>query len=121
MNSLPDPLNGSSDVRPTPPAPKLPAPPADDFADAPAPPGKRISTGLVWRAFRRYWWQVVVLWAIGSAALTTLAYYTVKPTYDAVAQVRVEPGEQSLYANKNTTPIEFAEFKETQVASVTSP
>lgn len=101
------------------PAPEPDDDPADASAAGPARP--KISAGLVWRACRRHWWQVGLLWAIGSAALMSLAYYVVKPTYDAVAQVQVEPGEQSLYASKNITPLEFAEFKETQVATVASP
>ena len=39
----------------------------------------------------------------GSAALMALAYYKVKPTYDAIAAIRVEPGEQAIYA-QSTQP-----------------
>ncbi|WP_406701326.1 polysaccharide biosynthesis tyrosine autokinase (plasmid) [Singulisphaera sp. Ch08] len=126
MNNLPEPFDGSLNLRPVPET-SVYANSASDFDDesadvsASSGTGNRVSVGLVWRAFRRYWWQVLVIWGMGSAALVTLAYTVIKPTYDAVARVRVEPGEQSLYTSKNTTPLEFAEFKETQVASVTSP
>jgi len=92
-----------------------------EYAENSASPGKSITPGLVWRAFRRHWWQVALLWGIGSAVLVAVAFQVIKPTYDALARVRVEPGEQSLYTSKSATPLEFAEFKETQVASVTSP
>ena len=68
------------------------------YAEPAGPPTQRINARLVWRAFRRHWWQATLLWAAGSAALMTLAYHKVKPTYDARSLlVRIEPGEQSLF------------------------
>jgi succinoglycan biosynthesis transport protein ExoP len=121
MSTLPDPFDGSLHRRPVSEVAASHPEYDDESMDAPAGPSKRISAGLAWRAFRRHWWQVVLLWGIGSAALMVMAFNAIKPTYDALARVRVEPGEQSLYTSKNATPLEFAEFKETQVASVTSP
>src|SRR5262249_21711688 len=104
MNALPQPFGGSLNVRPV---PEVPAPHAehdDGIPGAPDSPGKKISAGLVWRAFRRHWWQVLLLWGIGSSALAAAAFHMIKPTYDALARVRVEPGEQSLYTSKHGTP-----------------
>lgn len=117
-SSDPQPLEGPAGSWPPPVQPRSFEPDDDDGMDSAR---TRISAGLVWRAFRRHWWQVGLLWVVASSGLAMLAYYAVKPTYDAVARVQVEPGEKSVYADKNTTPLEFAEFKETQVASVTSP
>lgn len=121
MSTLPEPFDGSLNPRPASEAAAAHLDFDDEFLEAPAAPRKTISAGLVWRACRRHWWQVGLLWGIGSAALMMMAFHAIKPTYDALARVRVEPGEPSLYTSKAATPLEFAEFKETQVASVTSP
>jgi capsular exopolysaccharide synthesis family protein len=64
----------------------------------------------------------MLLWVAGSSALMALAYYKIKPTYDARAQVRIEPGEQSLSTKgDNAGTGGFAEDKGAQVASITSP
>ena len=49
-----------------------------------------------------------------------LAFSKVKPTYAAIAAIRVEQGEQGMYA-RSLSPTDFAEYKETQVALITSP
>jgi capsular exopolysaccharide synthesis family protein len=90
--------------------------------DESAGTGRKVSLRLVWRAVRRHWWQAFLLWLSGSSALMALAYHKVKPTYDARARVRVEPGEQSLITKEGKTRAgDFTEFQQTQVASVTSP
>lgn len=105
--------------------PKMPAPAADfdddySYGDPSASPRKKFSVGMAWRAFRRYWWQALILWAVGSAGLVTLAYYRVKPVYEAVAQFRVEPTED-IFNTKNFNQAVFAEYRTSQVTLVTSP
>jgi capsular exopolysaccharide synthesis family protein len=93
----------------------------DDYAYAdPGQPRKKFSARMAWRAFRRYWWQALLLWAVGSAGLVTLAYYRVKPVYEAVAQFRVEPTED-IFNTKNFNQATFAEYRTSQVTLVTSP
>ncbi|HEU5423602.1 MAG TPA: polysaccharide biosynthesis tyrosine autokinase, partial [Nitrolancea sp.] len=58
--------------------------------------------------------------AVGSAGLITLAYYRVKPVYEAVAQFRVEPTED-IFNTKNFNQATFAEYRTSQVTLVTSP
>jgi len=62
----------------------------EDYAEAPAPSTKRVSLRLVIRAVRRHWLIALILWTLSSAGLAALAYYKVKPTYDAFTHVRVE-------------------------------
>ena len=124
MNTLPEPLGDSLKHRLPQEIPSYGGyhtDPEEEGGDSRSEGTKLLSVGLVWRAFRRHWWQVGLLWILGSTALATMAYRRIKPTYDAMARVQVEPGEQSLYTSKSATPLEFAEFKETQVASITSP
>ncbi len=102
------------------------APAAHDLlvgaADAGEPQGsgRKITLRLVGRALRRHWWQAALVWVIGSIGLMCLAYVKVKPTYEARARIRVEPGERALFVQTSGTS-EFAEYKETQVAAITSP
>ncbi|MDR3638951.1 MAG: polysaccharide biosynthesis tyrosine autokinase [Isosphaeraceae bacterium] len=93
----------------------------DEYAYAEqGPPRKKFSAHMAWRAFRRYWWQALCLWVVGSAGLVTLAYYRVKPVYEAVAQFRVEPTED-IFNTKNFNQATFAEYRTSQVTLVTSP
>jgi len=96
----------------------------EEFGDVQGTSNSRtkISLRLVWRAFRRHWWQILLLWSLGSALGMFMARSRIKPTYEAVARVRVEPGEQSLYTAKNSGAlIDYSEFKEMQASTVTSP
>jgi capsular exopolysaccharide synthesis family protein len=106
--------------------PQAPPPdPADDYADpafgqAQAPRG--VSFRLVSRALRRHWWLALPLWLAAAGGLAALAYTRIKPTYDAVSQIRVENFNVSIFSAKNpTAPIDFAQYMETQVSNVTSP
>ena len=104
------------------PAPKLPAPPEfdDSTFDPPERPVRKLSIKLVWRAFRRHWWQALLVWIIGSTSLMALAYYKVKPTYDAFSTIKIDPGDRGLF-RENSATIDFEVFKETQVKRVTNP
>ena len=89
------------------------------FHDMPAR-GKKVTVRLIGRAVRRHWWQALMIWAIGSIGLMALAWFKVKPTYIAFARVRVEPAERAIFRD-NGNNNEFAEYKETQVTSISSP
>jgi succinoglycan biosynthesis transport protein ExoP len=97
------------------------AEPSDDYGDVHQATGKKVSLRLIGRALCRHWWQATLLWMAGSAGLLTLAYYKVKPTYDAISRVRVEVGDFSIFAQNSNAPIDFTQYMETQVSNVTSP
>src|ERR1700722_2526362 len=80
----------------------------------------KLSARLVWRAFRRHWWQALLFWMAGSAALMALAYNRVKPSYDAFSTIKVDPGDRGLFRETSST-VDFEVFKETQVKRVTNP
>ena len=90
------------------------------YAEPAGPPTQRINARLVWRAVRRHWWQSLFIWAVGSATLMVIAYYRIKPTYEAYTHIKVEQGDQKVF-HENGATIDFNEYKETQVTGVTQP
>jgi len=64
-------------------------------AGAPAEPARKFSARVVARAIRRNWWQILLIWSLASAGLVTLIYLRVKPTFEAVAYVLIEPPSNS--------------------------
>jgi len=86
----------------------------------PAPAGRRVSAGLVWRAVRRHWWQALLAWAAGSAGLVALAHHKIRPTYAATSTIRVDPGDRVLFREDGAN-VDFEVFKETQVKRVGNP
>src|SRR5690348_9914981 len=105
MKDTPERLGGTEALR-TPQT--APAPPDlechDGFMETPWSRGRPISLRLVGRALRRYWWQAILLWALGSGGLMVLAFSKVKPTYEAIAAIRVEQGDQGMYARSLSSP-----------------
>jgi succinoglycan biosynthesis transport protein ExoP len=77
--------------RPEPPPPAPYYGEGYDPAGAPPEPARKFSARVVARAIRRNWWQILLIWSIASVALVTLVYLRVKPTYEAVAYVLIEP------------------------------
>jgi polysaccharide biosynthesis transport protein len=106
----------------------IPAPahsPAPPRFERPAPavaatPARKLTARLAWRAVCRHWWQALLLWLIGSSGLVALAYYKVKPSYDAFSTIKVDPGDRGLF-RENSAAVDFEVFKETQVKRVTNP
>jgi len=114
-----DPLPARRSINPPPVTP--PAGAYEDFyQEAPAPAGKRPSMRLLGRALRRHWWQALLIWLAGSGGLMALAYFRVKPTYDAFSEVQVEGGEVKI-GPANATPVDPVQYMQTQVAQVTNP
>ena len=101
-----------------------PVPPVVDGPPALEPSGPRargLSAGLAWRAFRRHWWQALLLWAAGSSALMALAYREIKPSYDASSTIKVEPGGRGISPEGGRPVEDFEVFKETQARRVANP
>jgi capsular exopolysaccharide synthesis family protein len=99
--------------------------PAPPRSNRPAPPGgaspaRRVSARLALRAFRRHWWQALLLWIAGSSGLMALAYFKVKPSYDPFSTIKVDPGDRGLL-RENNAAVDFEVFKETQVKRITNP
>ena len=107
---------------PSPPASPvtLASPAWADGIDPPTPKLFSVRTAL--RALRRHWWHILAIWAVGSAGLSYLAYTKVKPSFDAVSYIEVEPAAKSFIANINGGTTEALQtYIETQVILVTSP
>jgi capsular exopolysaccharide synthesis family protein len=121
MKQTPERRDGMEKLQSPQPAPAPPDVEFDDgFLEGFGLRGRSISLWIVGRAIRRHWWQVLLLWGLGSGVLIALAFCKVRPTYDAVAAIRVEQGEQGMYT-RSLSSADFAEYKETQVALITSP
>lgn len=121
MSTLPDPVGGPFDGVPSPRNSRLPVDLEFD-EDGKKPAQEKFTPQLIWRAFRRHWWQILAVWAVGSAGVVYMANQRIKTAYDVSARVRVEPGEQPLHVNKSImSGSDLAEFREVQISTVTSP
>jgi capsular exopolysaccharide synthesis family protein len=104
------------------PSPLPPPAPAweEPMAAEAEPAGRAFNPKVIWQAFRRHWWQILLLWAAGSATLVTLIYYKVKPTFQATAMIQIEPNNRGL-----TAPVfnraDLGPYLKTQALLVTSP
>ena len=78
----------------------------------PSPPGWSA------RAIRRHWGLMLLIWGAGSAALVTLAYTRVQPSYDATAWLEVKPPPKEIFGG-SLAPGDNQ--METQVQLITSP
>jgi succinoglycan biosynthesis transport protein ExoP len=107
----------ASDVIPAPPPPLPSGVVGTSTFDGPVSRPRKFSVRLVWRAFRRHWWQAILLWLAGSSGLMALAYSRLKPTFEASSTIKVDPGP-----SRESGPSDgFEVFKETQVRRVTNP
>ena len=104
-----------------PPHPVAPAVGYDDFGGDPSGGGKKSSFRLLTRALKRHWWQALLLWVVGSAAFMALAYYKIKPTYDAYAQLRVEVGDTIVVGQGSNSQVDFQQYIQSQVKLVATP
>lgn len=81
-----------------PPALRTPLPPVSPASPA-GSGGLPISPRLVLRGLARHWWQALLLWIIGSAALASLVYLKYEPTYRASSQVMVNVDNSNPYSS----------------------
>lgn len=92
------------------------------LAEPPASASRGFSWRIVWRAFRRHWWQAGLAWLVLSLGLGALAYYKVRPSYDGVSQIRIDNANFIVYSSQNATAqVDFGQYMETQVSNITSP
>ena len=52
--------------------------------------GRRLTFGIVLRAVRRHWWQILLAWGVTSAALVVLIHARVKPSFEAIAYIQID-------------------------------
>src|SRR5437764_14497834 len=62
----------------------------DEGHESGPPPAKLLNARVVWRAARRHWWQILILWAAGSAGSMALAYNKIKTSYEATALLAIK-------------------------------
>ena len=86
------------------------------------PPGlsASLSPRTVLRAARRWWWQIAVIWVVGTAVICGGVQFGMKPTYEAGSLLRIEPTAQDLFGQANYNVSSFQNYLETQVELVTS-
>lgn len=73
------------------------------------------------RALSRHWWQILLLWALGSGGLCYLIYTQVKPVYDAESMLRVDPSKTDIFNVNSHNGEAFGAFLQTQVRLILSP
>jgi polysaccharide biosynthesis transport protein len=79
-----------------------------------------ISLAVIARGLRRWWWQAIATWIIGTAALSVFIYQRFAPTYEAFSLLRVEPTPQELFVSSSSANNGYQNFLETQVQLITS-
>ncbi len=79
-----------------------------------------ISIRVALRGARRYWWLVLAVWSLGSAAIAATIFLKVKPTYRATSLLRVSPSETDLYNIRGHGEL-LEQFLNTQVSLIISP
>ena len=107
-----------------PPPPAVPAPVEtwDDPPDAGPAGANPFQVKVIWKALGRYWWQILLLWAVGSAGALALARAKIRTNYDATAWLIVRSSAPGIFGNAGTQgSSDFLRFMKTQVELVTSP
>ena len=92
----------------------------DETPDIGPPPAKMLNAKVVWRAARRHWWQILLLWSVLSAGLLALAYTMIKTSYDATSWLIVRTSTPRIFEQSSSIG-DFGRYQKTQVDLVTSP
>ena len=87
---------------------------------AEAPQGSVNLLRVACRAVTRHWWQILGIWILATGALIFLINANIKPTYQAVSWLRVEPSRRDLFGTGSGGE-SFEPYLETQVQMITSP
>lgn len=82
-----------------------------------SPPAWVLAARVIWRAARRYWWPILLLWGLGSAGLVVLIGRHVRPSYEVTAWLRVDPPGPSAVR----VPADLERYLRTQARLLTSP
>ena len=106
-----------------PPAFHVPPDEGFDPAAAAPEPARKFSLRIVARAARRNWWQILLIWSVASAALVTMIALKVKPTFEAIAYVMIEPpaNNNPLGVNSGNAGGGVESQLETQAARMLTP
>ena len=76
----------------------------------------RLSMALIGRAMARHKWVALIVWVTGSAGLIVAADRKIRPEYEALSVIKVEPGRQEPGKGSD-----FEVFKQTQARRVANP
>ncbi|CAN5913702.1 N/A [soil metagenome] len=110
-----------------PPPLPTPVPILSAWDDSPSPeaaaePARVLGPRTAWRAVRRHWWQILLLWMAGSAAALALVHARVKPKYESFALLQVEATSPAPFGPSPTSggPTTATTLMETQVRLITT-
>jgi hypothetical protein len=92
----------------------------DETPDIGPPPAKILNARVVWRAARRHWWQILVLWTVLSAGLLALAYTKIQTSYEATSWLIVRSSTPRIFEQSSNMMGDFNRYQRTQVDLVTS-
>ena len=85
----------------------------------PRPP-RAFTLKVLLRAMRRHWWQILLIWGVLSGGMVAAVKKYVKPSYEAVAILQVEPTNRSVLAPIQVSNDLTSAFMETQLQLLTS-
>lgn len=103
-----------------PPALAQPVEAWEEIPELSAPASRALSAKVVWRAARRHWWRILLLWGLVSTGLVALAYNKIKTSYDATVWLIVRTTTTRLF-DQATSQNDLGRFQKTQVELATSP
>ena len=83
--------------------------------------GIPLSLRTILRGIGRHWWQILALWAVGSVIAMAVIQARVKPQYQAMSILRVEPNARLLFNGSGAGGETFDQFLKTQLNLITSP
>lgn len=89
--------------------------------DEPQGASKALNLGVIVRAIRRHWWQILAIWLVGSTAVVYVAYTKIKPSYEASSYVEVSPPPRALLTASTAGAEGFKTYLDTQVLLVDNP
>jgi succinoglycan biosynthesis transport protein ExoP len=103
---------------------RLPTPRPDYIAPARAlpddAPQRSVSVRTAVRGVVRYRWLVAVLWLIATPALVAVIYTRIRPSYDAVSLLRIDPASQNIFGATMMADGASRAFMNTQVKLILS-
>jgi polysaccharide biosynthesis transport protein len=73
------------------------------------------------RAMARHWWQILLLWAVGTGGFCYLIAAQVKPKYKSDSMLRIEPTHKDIYNTGMYSSENLIPLMQTQVHLIRSP
>ena len=74
------------------------------------PDASTVTPQVLMRGLSRHWWRITLVWLVLGIPLGCAIYALVKPTYEAMSLLRVEPQTEQIY-NLNSSQTTMRDVK----------